>query len=121
VDVDEVATGQVVSPGIAGHDRSAGAQGEEQRRGALLAVEEQELRFDVGGSVTPSRSRGLNFTSGLPVRSVITAPIGYDSDTEASRLVMWLSSHTQPRWKSGSCNVPFAAWLSRSLNGLSRW
>ena len=53
------------------------------------------------------------------MRRVITAPIGYESDTEVSRLVMWLSSHTQPRWKSGSCSVPFLAWSSRSTRGTS--
>ena len=32
----------------------------------------------------------------------MTAPIGYDIEIDARRLTMWPSSHTQPRWKSGS-------------------
>lgn len=38
---------------------------------------------------------------------------------DAKRLLMWLSSQTQPRWKSGSCNAPCSALFSRSPSGIS--
>ena len=69
--------------------------------------------------LAPSSGRGAKLKSGLPVLSVITAPIGYDSEMEAKRLLMWLSSQTQPRWKSGNCNAPRSALRRRSASGIS--
>ena len=46
--------------------------------------------------VVPSTGRSLNRTS-PPVRSIISVPAGYPSEMDASRLVMFLSGHTQPR------------------------
>ena len=50
---------------------------------------------------------------------VMTAPIGYESEIDASKLRMWSSSQTHPRWKSGSCRTPCAACSSSCANGSS--
>jgi hypothetical protein len=58
------------------------------------------LGLGAGCSCTPANSRGLNGTP--PASRNITAPMGYDRDRLAISDRMWLSSQTQPRWKSGS-------------------
>jgi len=61
-----------------------------------------------------SIGRAMNSAS-PPVSSVMTAPIGNETEMLASRLRMRSSSQTQPRWKSGSCSLPLCTSSSSSL------